>query len=105
MDKYKEITGARNLLELPETASKVEIKRNFRRLLVKWHSDKCLESKETCTEMTRRLISAYNILMNYCEYYKYSFSKETVKRHLSPEEWWFERFGDDPLWGKGRKSE
>jgi hypothetical protein len=40
--------------------------------------------------------------MDYCVNYQYSFSEDTVKRHLSTEEWWFERFGGDPLWGSGR---
>ena len=105
MNKFKEITAARKLLELPETASMLKIKANFRRLLAEWHPDKCLENKKKCTEMTRRIISAHKKIMNYCEHYQYSFSKETVKRHLSPEEWWFDRFGDYPLWGKGNKPE
>ena len=25
-----------------------------------------------------------------------------VKNYLSDEEWWFERFGEDPLWRKGK---
>jgi hypothetical protein len=41
--------------------------------------------------------------MEYCAQYQYSFSEETVKRHRSPEQWWAERFGDDPLWGNGAK--
>ena len=103
MDKYEEITDARKLLELPETASRIEIKSNYRRLLDKWHPDKCLEKKARCTEMTKKLISAYNILMNYCENYEYSFTEDSVNRHLTPEEWWVDRFGDDPLWGKNSK--
>jgi hypothetical protein len=39
--------------------------------------------------------------MEYCDSYAYSFSEEAVRRHLSPEEWWADRFGQDPLWGKG----
>jgi hypothetical protein len=53
--------------------------------------------------MTRRIISAYETLLDYCRHYRYDFSEEVVKRHQSPEEWWFERFGDDPLWGSGAK--
>ncbi len=100
MDKFKVITDARELLELPETASMAEIKTHYRRLLDKWHPDKCAGSKTKCTEMTQQLIAAYNILVNYCEQYKYSFTEEAVNMHLTPEEWWDKRFGDDPLWGK-----
>jgi DnaJ-class molecular chaperone len=104
INKYQEISAARKTLELPQAATMESIKSSYHRLLVKWHPDKCLGDKETCTEMTRRIISAYQTIMQYCAQYQYSFSEETVKRHLSAEEWWYERFGDDPLWGKGRKS-
>lgn len=77
-----------------------EIKANYRRLLAKWHPDKCVDNQEIRHEMTRKVISAYRVIMDYCLHYQYSFSKETVKRHQSPVEWWSERFGDDPLWGK-----
>ncbi|MBN1832310.1 MAG: J domain-containing protein [Deltaproteobacteria bacterium] len=104
MNKYQEITRARRLLELSETASIAEIKANYRRLLAKWHPDKCIDKKGKCTKKTREIIAAYKKILDYCNCYQYSFSEETVKRHLSPEQWWSERFGDDPLWGKGNKS-
>lgn len=99
--KYREITAARRLLGLPETATMASIKSNYRKLLTRWHPDKCLEDQEARTEMTRQIVSAYQTILDYCQQYQYSFSEEAVKKHLSPEEWWFEHFGDDPLWGKG----
>ncbi len=105
MKKYQKISEARKLLELPETATEDSIKSNFKRLMTRWHPDKCQEDPEICHEMTRKIISAYKTILDYCRHYQYSFSEEAVKRHLSPEQWWFERFGDDPLWGNkmGRK--
>jgi len=50
--------------------------------------------------MTRKIIAAYEIITVYCENYKYSFAREEVRRYLSVEEWWFDKFGNDPLWGK-----
>ncbi|MFO7559142.1 MAG: J domain-containing protein [Desulfobacterales bacterium] len=100
--KYQEITDAKIILDLPETATMASIKSSYRRMLARWHLDKCEENKDECTEMTRKIISAYRTIMDYCHQYQYSFSEDTVKRHRSPEEWWFERFGDDPLWGNGR---
>ena len=79
-----------------------EIKASYRRLLAEWHPDKCKEDPDTCTEMTRKIISAYQKIMDYCDNYQYSFTDETIKRHLTPEEWWFERFGQDPVWGSGK---
>ena len=100
MNRYQEITEARNLLELPETATMKSIKKSCRRLLLEWHPDKCTENQELCIEMTRKLITAHQTIMDYSKHYQYSFSQEAVGRHLSPEEWWFERFGDAPLWAK-----
>jgi DnaJ-class molecular chaperone len=103
IDSYQKITAARLVLELPETATADLIKKNYRRLLAEWHPDKYPERGEICNEMTRKIIAAYALLMEYCQHYQYSFSEESVKRHQSSEEWWFERFGVDPLWGDGRK--
>jgi DnaJ-class molecular chaperone len=102
MSKFDEISEARKTLDLPENATMDSIKSSYRRMLAKWHPDKCEENKEKCAEITRKIISAYQTIMDYCIHYQYSFSEDTVKRHQSPEEWWFERFGGDPLWGNGR---
>ena len=97
MNKYQQITEARKLLELPERATMEDIKRNYRNLINAWHPDRCPEGKETCTEMTAKIISAYRTIIDYCNSYQFSFSEEEVRYHLSDEEWWFERFGDAPL--------
>ena len=96
MNKYKQISEARKILEIPETATMALVKSNYRMLLTRWHPDKCDENQEVCAEMTRKIISAYKTIMDYCREYQYSFSKEQVKKHLSPEEWWMERFGQGP---------
>ncbi|NLJ29693.1 J domain-containing protein [Desulforhabdus amnigena] len=103
MNRYQEITAARKLLEIPETATMASIKSSYKRLLTKWHPDKCGEDREKCNEMTRKIVSAYQTILEYCRQYQYSFSEEAVKRHLSPEQWWLEHFGDDPLWGNDMK--
>ncbi|RJP35955.1 MAG: J domain-containing protein [Desulfobacteraceae bacterium] len=103
MTKYEKITAARKLLGLSETATLAEIKSGYHKLLDKWHPDKCADDPKKCAEMTRKIIAANEALMEYCRQYQYSFSEETVKKQLSPEQWWFERFGDDPLWGRGGK--
>lgn len=100
MSTYDEITEARNVLELPETATKDTIRAHYRRLLSRWHPDKNRAEPDACHDMTIRIVAAYKVLMEYCRNYQYSFSEETVRSHLSPEEWWADRFGEDPLWGK-----
>jgi len=103
MNKYQEITEARKLLELPERATMEEIKSNYKRLLSKWHPDKCRENNEQCNEVTKKIIAAYNIIITYCNQYQFSFTKEEVKNYLSEKEWWFERFGNDPILGNDKK--
>ncbi len=105
MNNYQEITEARKLLELPESATMEEIKAQYREMLKRWHPDKCNENNDQCLEMTKKLISSYKIILEYCNRYRYSFAQEEVAKYLSGQEWWIERFGDDPLWGSGKKTE
>ncbi len=104
MSKYQDIIEAKELLNLPERASMEEIKSNYRHLIKQWHPDKRNANDKKCNEMTIKLNAAYKTIMVYCDEYKYSFAEEEVKRYLSVEEWWFSRFGDDPLWGNTSKS-
>ena len=102
--RYQEISAAREILELPEIATMAEIKKSYRSLLAKWHPDTSSEEREVCNEMTRKIVSAYQVITDYCRQYQYSFSEDAVRRHLSPEDWWFDRFGNDPLWGNNKES-
>jgi len=100
MKKYQQITAARKVLDIPEQATIREIKDRYRHLVRQWHPDSCAKEKELCQEMTTRINVAYETLMAYCEQYKYSFSKEEVHKYLPSDEWWMERFGNDPIWNK-----
>jgi len=104
MGLFEEINAARMLLDLPERATMEEIKSQYRVLIRKWHPDRCKGNKDTCKEMTARIIAAYKLISNYCKNYEFSFSKEEVSNYLSAEEWWFERFGRCPLWDSNRKT-
>ena len=88
MNRYQEITEARKLLELPETATMEEIKAQFRELMNRWHPDKCNEDTERCKEMSRKIIAAYEIIVEYCKHYNYSFTKKEMAKYLSGQEWW-----------------
>ena len=98
--KHTDILEARGLLGLPDTgASMDEIRSSYPKLVSLWHPDRCREDKRRCEEMTRKIIAAHEIIAVYCENYEYSFAREEARRHLSGEEWWFDKFGNDPLWG------
>ena len=95
MNKYEAITQARKLLELPEQATMAEIKTSYRRLMHRWHPDRCGDDPK-CLEMAKRVIEAYKLLIDYCRRYKYSFTEEEVHRQFADEEWWTRRFGEGP---------
>jgi len=98
---FEKITWARQTLELPESATMQKIKESFKKLITKWHPDKCHDKEETCREKAEAIILANEILNDYCAQYQFSFSKEEVKKYCSKEEWWLDKFGEDPVWGKG----
>ncbi|HDP26354.1 MAG TPA: J domain-containing protein [Deltaproteobacteria bacterium] len=99
MKRYQEIDAARTILELPESATMKEIKASYRRLIRRWHPDRCGDNADQCVEMTRKLIAAYETILTYCKHYRYAFAEEEVKKYGSGEDWWMDRFGNDPLWG------
>lgn len=99
MSNYDEITAARILLELPERASMAEIKASYRKLIRKWHPDKCKKTPQACKEMSARINAAYKLIMAYCEEYRFSFSEEEVLEHATEQDLWVERFGKDSSWG------
>jgi DnaJ-class molecular chaperone len=103
MIRYQDIVEAKELLNLPERATMEEIKSAYRKLISHWHPDKCNENPEKCDEMTKRIIAAYNTI--YCDQYKYSFTKEDIMNLFSDKDWWFKRFGNDPIWGKNNAPE
>ena len=97
--KYEKITEARLLLELPEEATMKEIKMKYKSLAMKWHPDKSKADPVQCHEMMQKINAAYQMIMAYCESYKFSFKQESVEKYLSPIERWMDQFGTDPLWG------
>ena len=97
--KYQIINEARIVLELEETATMEQIKRNYRRLMNRWHPDHCNDSPDRCKEMAQKITDAYRIILDYCNNYKYSFDKKEVGKYLSEDEWRRKRYGNDPIWG------
>jgi DnaJ-class molecular chaperone len=105
MEKYEEITRALRILGLYESATVKEIKNKYRELLKEWHPDLCMEKEDIRKEKTIEILNAYRIIMNYCEHYRFSFSKEEVEKYISPEELWTKQFGKDPIWGNYQDDE
>lgn len=97
MKTYQKIAEARKVLGIPEQATLSEIKASYRKLIKKSHPDINPENKDQCDEMTKKIVNSYAIILGYCKRYRISFSQEEVKKYLSEEEWWNERFGNDPI--------
>jgi DnaJ-class molecular chaperone len=80
MANFKEIEEARKLLNLDEEATLKEIKKAYRTLAHRHHPDKLTEDDSNESETMKRLNWAYELLLNYCNEYKYSFREEDVAR-------------------------
>jgi len=96
--KFEIITQARIILDLPESATLDQIKKNYTQLIKKWHPDKNISEPEQATAKTREIIQAYKVIMQYCDQYQFSFSRQEVEKYLSDRERRFKQFGYDPIW-------
>lgn len=96
---FDRLTDARMVLGLCEEATLDQIKEAFRNRIRRWHPDKAHDKTEMHHEKTQEIVEAHKVIMDYCKEYRISFSRETVNRYRSEEEFWFERFGNDPMWG------
>ncbi|MDA8161220.1 MAG: DnaJ domain-containing protein [Desulfobacteraceae bacterium] len=102
-ERWRKIVAAKELLGLGDQASLREIKSAYRRLAKQRHPDLTRPSETPNADM-RELNAAYGILMEHCASYRLPLSPPANPAEaLDPEEWWRERFGEDPLWGSKRK--
>ncbi|OKY75684.1 MAG: hypothetical protein BM485_08175 [Desulfobulbaceae bacterium DB1] len=99
---WEKIIAAREVLGLGEAASLAEIKKAYRRLSKIHHPDMAGGGKESQNKM-RQVTEAYQALLLYCKNYRFPLVMQ--KETLDAEDWWFDRFGRDPLWGKNEDSE
>ena len=97
--KFESIVWARNILSITEEATFADVKKSFNSLIFKYHPDKNDTSAKT--EKAVEIITAYKILRNFCQEFKISFSKESVRKYRSVEEIYLDKFGNDSTWGKG----
>lgn len=96
-----DLRNALEILNIPESASLSEIKKIYKELLFQWHPDRCKEKKELCNQKTREINKSYKIMRAYCENYKFKFNIDEMERNHGDNKaanFWYERFGDDPIW-------
>ena len=98
--EWAEIKAAAELLGLGEKASLAEIKKAYRRLSKKCHPDVQKRSRQNAgTIAMHKLTEAYQTLLHYCAEYRFPFIPGEDEQ-LEAEDWWFDRFGQDHLWGR-----
>ena len=88
------VLAARDELGLGSDASLAEIKQSYLRLAKKWHPDRNPAERESECKARMQLINdAYQLILSYCENYRFSFDPQTVERNADFGRWWFSRFG------------
>jgi DnaJ domain len=95
---WEAIFEAKELLGLGDRATLGEIKRSYRSHCKVNHPDIVGDDKAK-GDLMRKLTRAYDVLINHYNQFKIPLiplDSET----LEPEDWWMDRFGQDPLWGK-----
>ena len=98
-EEWQAIAEAREMFGLADRATLGEIKRAYHRLCKQYHPDVSGQADEV--ESMHRLTRFYELLMRYCNQYRIPLTPED-NNHLEPEDWWMDRFGQDPLWGKNK---
>lgn len=96
--EWRALEEAARLLGLGEKATLAEIKRAYYRLSKQHHPDVAGRSGDV-DEMMYRVTAAYELLMRYCEQYRFPLSRREEDIY-DAEDWWMERFGQDPLWSR-----
>ena len=98
-EEWQAIDEARQLLNLGERATLGEIKRAYRKLCKRHHPDTAGEESIEDAAMIRKLTRGYDLLMRYCDQFRIPLTPGDGDS-IEPEDWWMDRFGRDPLWGK-----
>ena len=97
---YRELKKAIALFGLGERATLNQIKARHRDLAKTHHPD---HGEPSAPEMIREINSAYELLCDYCQNYRFSFSEEEfLEQH--PEERLRRQFGWDPVWSGQEES-
>ena len=105
--EHNEIEKSAIILGLGEEATMQEIKERYRKLALKYHPDRCPETrKSACAERFKKMKQAYEEVMDYCTGYSFSFREKDIKK--SPEDEYYEehrqRFYNN-WWGESEEKE
>lgn len=97
---WQKIYEAKEIFGLGDRATLGEIKRSYRNKCKQYHPDLVGDDRKK-GEMMRKLTRAYDVLLRHCDQFRVPLVPADNDA-LEPEDWWMDRFGQDPLWGKKR---
>ncbi len=99
----EETRKARETLGLPSHATLEEIKKAYRHKCQRWHPDTALgKAVEKHNQKMQAINEAYLVLLAYCQNYRYCLEP---KEETNDEDWWMDRFGQDPLWSNKKEKD
>lgn len=104
--EWQAIERAAKTLNLGDKATIGDIKRAYHRLSKENHPDLARRDtkRKKKEEKMDKIIKAHELLIQYCSEYRFSLKADENENNIySPEDWWLDRFGQDPLWGKTKK--
>ncbi len=102
-NKYKIIKRSIEILDLPDNATLKDVKDNYRELIKKWHPDKCnTKNIKTCNEKINEINKAYKAILEFIKNYNYYFNKDILKKCFNIDDWWENKFINDPIWGNNK---
>ncbi|MFO7760711.1 MAG: J domain-containing protein [Thermodesulfobacteriota bacterium] len=99
---WKKIDAARKVLGLGEKATLAEIKEAYRFQAKRNHPDLAAggrEAKQKQKCSMQEITDAYQVLLAYCKNFSYPLVRPD-NEEVDPEDWWMDRFGQDPLWSR-----
>ncbi len=99
--QWLKIEGAKELFGLGDRATLRQIKAGFRELIKKYHPDLAGEGEENRAKI-QEVTEAYQALLSYCESYEFPLIMAESDLEVDDEDWWMNRFGQDPVWGPGQ---
>ncbi len=100
------IKDAVDILGITDRASINEIRSRYHALIKEWHPDVSQRDPEDTHTAMIRINGAYDILIDYCMNYEFSFRPEDIRKTTDSGslDSWMEQYGDDPIWGFRRRS-
>ncbi|MEW6219248.1 MAG: J domain-containing protein [Thermodesulfobacteriota bacterium] len=97
---WRQLEAARQLLGLGERASLAEIRQAYRSRSKACHPDLAPPDQAAAAhERMQALTAAYDTLRRYCADYRFRLVPAAGET-MSDEDWWLDRFGQDPVWGR-----